>query len=95
MASQPESGLRIVQQNQALRPSQGRVMARDPPRGWQAGGQDDFDTSTGRHAEFVPQRRFAHPEANSAVKNFRRKIFLVFQCTGRKVYVRAESSFTM
>lgn len=39
--------------------SQGRSQARDPPRGGRRGGQDDFDTLTGRRpAKFQPQSSY-------------------------------------
>jgi hypothetical protein len=62
------------QGNQGLAPSQGRVRgwnrSREPPRGSVGGGQDDFDTLTGRQPEIFGDTRKTLPRKILRTKNF-------------------------
>lgn len=77
----PSQGNGKAKENKGLRQVRaavrGWIGCADPPRGPVGGGQDDFDTPTGRQPEiFCGSKFFAH-------QNFCRKIFLVFQYTTR------------
>ena len=50
-ASQRKSGAEKCSKIKGLRRVRGLTWSRDPPRGWPGGGQDDFDTLTGRRSE--------------------------------------------
>jgi hypothetical protein len=58
MASQRKSGAGKCSKIKGLRRVRGWDRSRDPPRGWPGGGQDDFDTSTGRYRKFFAARKF-------------------------------------
>jgi hypothetical protein len=58
--------------------SQGRSQARDPPRGGRRGGQDDFDTLTGRRPAIFCDGRRAMNGRKRQSKNFFCKIFQLY-----------------
>jgi hypothetical protein len=93
-ASQRKSGAGKANEIKGLRRVRPLTWSRDPPRGWPGGGQDDFDTLTGRQSEiFGGTAKILRAESQTSFRSQGRQNFLLKNfCIVSNIYPHVCSS---